>query len=104
MKIQFSKQFLRKYKKAVVRIRHSIDKQINLFRKNPAELSLNNHALTKDYEGMRSIDITADYRAIFEEFNEGNEAIAYFIIFGTHEELYGEQRKKLRYKKVKILA
>ncbi len=94
MKIQFSKQFLKKYKKAEARIRHSIDKQISLFRKNPAELSLNNHALTRDYEGMRSIDITADYRAIYDELKVRDGNIAYFVIFGTHEELYGNQRKK----------
>ncbi|MBI2611505.1 type II toxin-antitoxin system mRNA interferase toxin, RelE/StbE family [Candidatus Gottesmanbacteria bacterium] len=88
MKVQFSKLFLKRYKKADVRIRHSIDKQIRLFRKDPTESSLNNHALKKEYEGLRSIDITGDYRAIFEEVKEPDRTFAYFVTFGTHKELY----------------
>lgn len=89
MKAQFSKEFLRKYKKANIRIRNSIDKKIYLFEKNPEDSSLNNHTLQKEYTRLRSIDITADYRALFEEVTEGNKSYAYFVIFGTHQELYG---------------
>jgi len=39
--------------------------------------------------GCRSIDVTADYRAIYKEVREGKEFNAYFVALGTHEELYG---------------
>jgi hypothetical protein len=37
---------------------------------------------------LRSIDITNDYRAIYEEVREGDNTIAYFFLLGTHKELY----------------
>ncbi len=55
---------------------------------NPSDPSLDNHPLKDPWIGCRSIDITADYRAIYEETNEGDENIAYFITIGTHQELY----------------
>lgn len=47
MIIQFSKQFLGKYKKVDVRIRNKIDKQLRLFKKNPTDAALNNHTLKR---------------------------------------------------------
>jgi mRNA-degrading endonuclease YafQ of YafQ-DinJ toxin-antitoxin module len=46
-------------------------------------------SLKEPYEGLRSIDITNDYRAIYEEVPSGTETIAYFSLIGTHDELYG---------------
>ena len=88
MNVQLSEEFIEKYKKANIRIRKHIDEKLSIFRKNHQDLSLNNHLLKREYEGYRSIDITADCRAIFEEEVEGGETFAYFIIFGTHDELY----------------
>lgn len=88
MKVQYSPEFYRQYKKAAVRIRRIIDKRITLFRKNSHDLQLHNHMLKREYEGYRSIDITADCRAIYEEVQEGGETIAYFIAIGTHNQLY----------------
>ena len=63
--------------------------KMKLFEKNPLALHLDNHALKEPYEGFRSIDITTDYRAIYEEVQSGDETIAYFFLLGTHKELYG---------------
>jgi len=46
---------------------------------------LNNHDVSKVYTGCRSINITGDYRAIFQDEGE----IVIFITIGTHSELYG---------------
>ena len=89
MKKQSSPLFFEKLRKVDVRIRKSFYEKIVVFEKNHLESSLNNHALRDQYEGFRSIDITNDYRAIFEEVPSGTETIAYFILFGTHDELYG---------------
>jgi mRNA-degrading endonuclease YafQ of YafQ-DinJ toxin-antitoxin module len=56
--------------------------------KNPLDPSLNNHALREPYEGFRSIDITNDYWAVYEEVPSGKETVAYFSLLGTHKELY----------------
>jgi len=88
MKIVYDPVFINTVKKVSVRIRKSFKERILLFSKDPYNLQLNNHALREKYQGYRSIDITADYRAIYKERHEGEELIAYFIQLGTHEELY----------------
>ena len=81
--------FIRLYKKADVRIRKQVDGKLRIFSKNPHDLGLRNHLLHEEWEGFRSIDITNDYRAVYEEVQEGEEINAYFIALGTHDELYG---------------
>lgn len=88
MKVRFSPQFFRKYKKADVRIRNRVDERIEKFLKDPYDLQLDNHALKKEWKGYRSIDITSDYRAIYKETQMEEEIVAYFVALGTHDELY----------------
>lgn len=90
MKVYFDPNFHRKYKKLDVRTQNRIDQCIRIFRKNPMDPELNNHLLQKPYQGYRSIDITADYRALYEEDEIEEDAIAYFVLLGTHDELYGK--------------
>ena len=89
MKVKFSKEFIKKYKKANVRIRNRVDEQILLFENNPNESSLRHHSLHNEWLGYKSIDITDDYRAIYEEVETEKDVSAYFIDLGTHKELYG---------------
>jgi addiction module RelE/StbE family toxin len=89
MRVQYDPDFLANLKAANVRIRKSFDQRIALFKQNPNHTQLHNHALKAPYEGFRSIDITSDYRAIYEEVPSGEETIAYFFLLGTHQELYG---------------
>lgn len=91
MKVRYSPAFLKRLKKTNVRIRKSFKEKILIFSKNPNHSQLNNHPLKREYEGLRSIDITGDYRAIYEEITQDNSTYAYFEIFGTHKELYGNQ-------------
>jgi len=88
MKLQYDPSFIKKLKKADVKIRRAFEKQLVIFLKNPFDLQLNNHKLHEEYIGLRSIDITADYRAIYEEVQMEDGEIAYFTILGTHKELY----------------
>jgi addiction module RelE/StbE family toxin len=88
MKIQFSPNFHRKIKKEDVRIQKSFKEALQLFIKNPFDSQLDNHPLKDTWKGCRSIDITGDYRAIYEEINENDDIIAHFITIGTHQELY----------------
>lgn len=88
MIIKYSPLFIKILKKLDVIIRKSFKERIVLFSKNPRDLQLNNHYLNGEYQGLRSIDITADWRAIFEVKQEGQEETAYFVLIGTHEQLY----------------
>lgn len=88
MKIQYAPGFIRKLKRADVKIRKSFVQKILIFSKNSSDPQLKNHKLREPYQGLRSINITADYRAIYEESTIGEDQIAYFVLLGTHEELY----------------
>lgn len=84
MKIQFHKNFIKQYKKRRS-IKRQIDERIVLFRIDPFDPILNNHGLTGKYEGYRSINITGDFRAIFELIDDDT---ARFIDMDTHGNLY----------------
>lgn len=88
MKYQLAPELIDKLKKQDVRTRKSFKKALEIFFKDPNNLELDNHELKREWEGFRSIDVTADLRAIYQEDKEGDEPIAYFVAFGTHKELY----------------
>ena len=90
MIIRYTNNFLKQLKKSDVRTRKAFKKCILLFEKNPNDLELNNHSLHEPYQGYRSIDITADYRAIYKEVTQEDDTYIYFTSFGTHTQLYGE--------------
>jgi addiction module RelE/StbE family toxin len=89
MIVQYDPDFLEKLKSVDVRIRKSFNQKIEIFKKDPLNSQLDNHKLQREYEGYRSINITNDYRALYEEVQAGSEIIAYFSLLGTHKELYG---------------
>lgn len=94
MKIQYDPDFIKKLKKVNVRIKRKFQRALVIFQKNPFDPQLNNHKLHEPYLGLRSIDITADYRAIYEQIQEGEEEIAYFVTLRTeHIKSYTLQRK-----------
>lgn len=88
MIIVYRPEFLKILKGANVRIRKDFKKKITIFIKNPNDPVLNNHALKRQWEGYRSININADWRAIYQEKYRGQKHIAYFFIIGTHKQLY----------------
>ena len=90
MTVRYDPDFLQRLKKLNVRIRNSFIEKIAIFLQDPNNLELNNHSLTREYLGYRSINVTNDYRALYIEKTEGDTTIAYFTAIGTHEELYGE--------------
>ena len=92
MKIQYDPDFLKKLKKVDVRIRRSFEQRLRIFLKDPDNPELKNHSLREPYLGYRSIDITSDYRAFYEEVVTEEEEIAYFSALGTHEELYRKDK------------
>lgn len=90
MIVKYTDNFLKQLKKSDVRIRKAFKQHLLLFVKDPNDLELNNHHLEREYVGFRSIDITADYRAVFKEVTQEDDTYIYFTSFGTHSQLYGE--------------
>lgn len=88
MRIQYDPDFIEELKKLNIRIRKSFKKRIKIFEKNSFDPQLNNHFLRHPYKGLRSIEITNDYRAIYEEIKIEDNLVAYFLFIGTHGQLY----------------
>ena len=84
MKIRFSRNFKKQRKKAPSKIKQALDKRIELFLRDPFSPQLRNHTLIGKYSGLRSINVTGDWRAIFKENNE----VIIFLFLGTHSQLY----------------
>ncbi|MBU6447502.1 type II toxin-antitoxin system mRNA interferase toxin, RelE/StbE family [Patescibacteria group bacterium] len=84
MKIQFHKNFEKQYKKLKT-LQTKIDQRLFLFMNDPFDPLLNNHPLTGQYSGYRSINITADYRAIYSATSADH---AFFITIDKHSNLY----------------
>jgi len=89
MNIKYATKFKKQYKKAPKQIQEKIKERINLFVRNSANDTLNNHALTGKFQGRRSINITGDWRAIYSiRTNSESEKEYYFELVGTHSQLY----------------
>ncbi len=85
MKIEFHRNFIKRYKKTPIKIRYQFEKRLFIFEKNPFHPLLNNHPLTSDRKGQWSINVTGDWRAIYICKNK-NKVV--FIDINTHSELY----------------
>lgn len=92
MIVIYDPAFLNQIKKVNVRIRKSFKERIGLFLKNPNDPMLNNHPLRDEYSGYRSIDITSEWRGLYTEKYTDEDTVAYFVILGTHDELYGKPK------------
>ncbi|MDP3974411.1 MAG: type II toxin-antitoxin system mRNA interferase toxin, RelE/StbE family [bacterium] len=88
MIIRYDSDFIKKLKKVNVKARKSFKDAMLIFSKDPYAPQLNNHPLKRDWTDFRSINVTADYRAVYSEIEEDGETIAYFVAIGNHKELY----------------
>ena len=85
MVISYSRTFKKMFRKQLLQIHDKFSERLELFVGNPYYPLLNNHALGGEWSGHRSINVTGDIRAIFEEIN--GEYIE-FVDIGSHRELY----------------
>lgn len=89
MKLKFSRKFSKQYNKAGIRIQAQVDHKLKLFSQDPYNPILNNHSLTGNYSGFRSINVNGDWRAIYSEYtNKEDIQVIVFELLGTHSQLY----------------
>lgn len=88
MNVKLDPDLIKQLKKLDVKIRKSFKERIIKFSKNPQDPQLNKHRLEKEWLGHRSINLNADWRAIYKEVQIGGETVAYFVAIGTHKDLY----------------
>lgn len=66
-RVEYSKQFRKQLKKAPIEIKEAFLRRRELFSADSLNPLLNNHALTGEHLGKRSINVTGDWRAIYSE-------------------------------------
>lgn len=84
MKQEYHKNFRKHFDKLPQKIQDKFEGRLTLFLTDQFHPLLNNHSLSGEYEGCRSINITGDIRAIFYVKND----VVIFINIGSHPELY----------------
>lgn len=83
--IDFTRSFTKQFKKLRPSSKHRFYERLELFKKNPHDRVLRDHALKGTYAGYRSIDIKGDLRALYR-IRDGRMIIFAFI--GSHSELH----------------
>ena len=85
MIIDYSRTFIKSFKKCSSGIKNSFAEKILLFSQNKFHPQLSNHALHGKFSMFRSINISGDWRVIFQELSKDKILL---VNIGTHSELY----------------
>ncbi|MEK7165197.1 MAG: type II toxin-antitoxin system mRNA interferase toxin, RelE/StbE family [Patescibacteria group bacterium] len=88
MNIEFHLEYKKAYKKRISSQPKLVSKskeRIELFRNNPQNPLLKDHALTGTRRGHRSFSITGDIRVIYEQVDD--ETVR-FLDIGSHNQVY----------------
>lgn len=84
MEVKFHKNFKKKFKRIPQKVQERFYERLNLFLQNKFDKMLNNHSVDKVFPNCKSINVSGDYRAIFEDQGD----VVVFIAIGTHSDLY----------------
>ena len=84
MEVKLHKNFQKKFDKIPLKIQAHFYERLDLFLENKFNKLLNNHSVENKFPNCRSINVSGDYRAIFQE----KDGVATFITIGTHSDLY----------------
>ena len=85
MEIDFHRKFKKQYQKLPEKIQVQFDNKFEQFIADPKNPSLRVHKLHGDKKDFYSLNINADYRALFTM----STTLVIFHQIGTHSELYG---------------
>ncbi|OIO31054.1 hypothetical protein AUJ77_00955 [Candidatus Nomurabacteria bacterium CG1_02_43_90] len=85
MKIIPGKKFEKKVAKLPLVVQKALSSKLIIFVSNPFAVVLNNHQLHREKKQYRSINITADYRILYEQYDEDTVRL---IDIDTHSNLY----------------
>ncbi|HLC70349.1 MAG TPA: type II toxin-antitoxin system mRNA interferase toxin, RelE/StbE family [Patescibacteria group bacterium] len=86
MQIEYSRRFIKELRRAPRKIQVAFYQRLKIFIDNPNHPLLHLHELEGRLGGCFSLNITGDWRAIYERLENGQ--IVFFIMIGTHSRLY----------------
>ena len=82
--IDFTKDFSKQFKVLRSKQKERFYERLYLFKKNPHDKTLRDHALKGKYKGYRSINIEGDLRALYYVMEN---TLVIFGFIGTHSQL-----------------
>jgi addiction module RelE/StbE family toxin len=85
MEVRYSTQFKKQYKKLPKKMREQFGKRLVQFIHDQNDPQLHVHKLSGRCDGLWSINITGDIRAVFDRYYNG---VVVFEAIGSHSELY----------------
>ncbi len=85
MRVDYTKNFLKQYKKLPKKIQTQFTGRLRLFATDQKDPLLKVHSLTGDYQGSSSLNVTGDIRAVFKMQVDG---VALFVAIGSHSQQY----------------
>ena len=86
MVVDFHRDFKKELKALPKNHQDQFFKRLDIFFKSPYHPMLNNHKLGGKLRDMRSINITGDMRAIYEQIDKH---MVLFLTIANHNNLYG---------------
>lgn len=86
MQLRYHKRFLKQYQKLLPQLQKKVRKAVELFKRDPFDPRLHNHAIGGTFQGERSISVTGDMRIIFQEENDYQWVT--LLRVGTHSQVY----------------
>ena len=87
MLIVSCRHFDKSFSKLPNKIQDLFEEKIELFKFDPYNDILKNHQLRGSFKDYRSINITGDYRLIYEQYDRDTIRL---IDIGTHSKIYGK--------------
>jgi mRNA-degrading endonuclease RelE of RelBE toxin-antitoxin system len=84
MKVYFHKSFIKQHKKLPSKIRKQFGERLTLYLKDQQHPLLRVHTLTGEQHAYQSLNVNADYRALFV----ATDIEVTFHKIGTHSQLY----------------
>lgn len=85
MVIQTTKAFDKQYVKLNNKVQIAFKSRVEVFKEDPFDAKLRNHALKGKYLGYRSINVNGDVRALY---TIRGDTVTIFGFIGTRSQLY----------------
>lgn len=89
MKIKRTKTFTKTFEKCPKNIQNKVVERLELFLGNPTSPLLSIHQLKGAFAGIKTLNVTGDYRIWFMYEQDTGEVILLLLNVGTHSQLYG---------------
>ena len=83
--VDLYKNFKKQLAKMPKKYQEQFSKKLDIFFENPSNPVLNNHQLNGELKNLRSINISGDIRAIYEQINKNT---VLFLSIASHSKLY----------------